>query len=299
MWSGAYYGYSLSKGKFLPTAACAAAGLILLGCIFNLLYKRQSSNIQTRIKFALPGLLIGFFFGGAQLSNMGYENITLQYAGGMFIALAWSAVMGLLVGGFVIRMKEKDRYLSYRLETLWVFFMGLFGTLLGQYITFLIKNRVIPLPLPESWTIAAYGTSITFILWLLFSLPLGFMFAANRTRPVVGGVMTLFGGLMVLWIGLNLAPILFAPKSGLYWSGLVIGLSMCTISIFAMAYPRSHVPIGAITIILSILSIIGAGGGLIIGCLSGILGGSLMVGWDGLKQEAPVGQDAVTPQLPA
>lgn len=79
---------------------------------------------------------------------------------------------------------------------------------------------------------------------------------------------------------------LFLPGSGLLWAGLVIGSLLLIMSCMAMALPQMHVFIGSVIVILSILSYVGAIGGLIIGGIFGIIGGSLIIAWQGEKKEA-------------
>lgn len=56
----------------------------------------------------------------------------------------------------------------------------------------------------------------------------------------------------------------------------------------AMVLPQMHVFIGSVIVILSILSYVGAVGGLIIGGIFGIIGGSLILAWHGEKKEAAI-----------
>lgn len=286
MLTGGYFGGVYFHGGVWAAVFGASAGAAALGGVLGRYYHQASVEVKQRIKFGVTGLVLGALVGGGQIRNMGYTGV-LCYIGLVVGAIVGTGFFALPVAGFINRQKAKQRYLSYTGEILWIFGTGVLGILLSQYITFIVNNGTIRLPLPAHWVIGIYGILFAFILSLLFTIPLGFILAANHTRPVLGAVVAMTGGLLVLWIGINLAPILFVPHSGLYWSGLIIGLSMLTAGILVVFYPRLHVLLGAVTIVLSILSLVGAAGGLIIGSILGIFGGALIVGWNGIPAAQP------------
>ncbi|QQK74582.1 hypothetical protein HUG15_02500 [Salicibibacter cibarius] len=116
---------------------------------------------------------------------------------------------------------------------------------------------------------------------LLLPLSFGYLAAQNSNRPVMGSVFSLVGGLAVLAFGISVAPMLLLPGSGLMWAGLIFGLFMVMLSFVSLTKPEMNVFTGSSIIIFSILSFIGAAGGLIIGGLLGIAGGVLIAAWDG------------------
>ncbi|WP_227003912.1 DUF6114 domain-containing protein [Salicibibacter halophilus] len=99
----------------------------------------------------------------------------------------------------------------------------------------------------------------------------------NR-RPFWGATLTLLAGIMILYIPLHLYAIAFAPGS---WAfiGFLFGGLVVIIGSLAYIYPQFSTVFGVVTIFLSILSIMGALGGFIIGTVTGIIGGALCVGW--------------------
>ncbi len=83
------------------------------------------------------------------------------------------------------------------------------------------------------------------------------------------------------------------------WAGLVTGLVMMVLAVLSIIKPDSHVVLGSFLILTSILSFIGAAGGLIIGGVIGLLGGALVAGWNGQKeQSADSDYPSSTPPLP-
>ncbi|MEW5320967.1 DUF6114 domain-containing protein [Geobacillus thermoleovorans] len=113
----------------------------------------------------------------------------------------------------------------------------------------------------------------------------GYLLAANRNRPVLGAVLAIAGAAFVLIVGISVFPMLLLPGSGLMWAGLVTGLVMVVLGILSIIKPESHVMLGSFLILSSILSFVGAAGGLIIGGVIGLLGGALVVGWNGQKEQ--------------
>ena len=105
-----------------------------------------------------------------------------------------------------------------------------------------------------------------------------------HTIPVAGGVLALLGSLLVLFVGAALALIggflLFLPVgflAGLFFLGLWIGLLMLVFSILIFAVPSLKSAWGTAVIVLSVLSLPFALGGLLFGFLFGLIGGILTI----------------------
>ncbi|MCQ6266825.1 DUF6114 domain-containing protein [Fictibacillus sp. WQ 8-8] len=100
----------------------------------------------------------------------------------------------------------------------------------------------------------------------------------KQERPFLGSILTLLSGALILWVPLNLIVKAFLPGTvsviGILFGGLVL-----LIGIMGLFFPQFSKVFGIVAIFLSILSIIGALGGFIVGTLLGITGGSLMVAW--------------------
>ncbi|WP_209300531.1 DUF6114 domain-containing protein [Lentibacillus salicampi] len=106
----------------------------------------------------------------------------------------------------------------------------------------------------------------------------------NR-RPFWGATLTLFAALLILYIPLHLYAIAFIPGS-LVFVGFIFGGLMLIIGIFSYIYPQFSTVFGVVAIFLSVLSVMGALGGFVIGTLFGIIGGSLLIAWE--KNEVTV-----------
>ncbi|UOE75818.1 DUF6114 domain-containing protein [Parageobacillus thermoglucosidasius] len=145
--------------------------------------------------------------------------------------------------------------------------------------TLLARLEMIPL---NSLIRGVAGLVLPYGVGLFLPLSFGYLLAANKNRPVMGSVFSLIGGGLVLLVGISVAPMLLLPGSGLMWAGLIIGMFMVMLSIFSMVKPETHLFTGCSIIICSILSFIGAAGGLVVGGLLGLIGGTFIAAWDGV-----------------
>jgi len=101
----------------------------------------------------------------------------------------------------------------------------------------------------------------------------------KNERPFWGAVLTLLAALIILYIPLHLFSIAFIPGT-LVFIGFLFGGLLLIIGILAFFYPQFSTIFGILTIFLSVLSIMGAMGGFLVGTLMGIIAGSLCVGWE-------------------
>lgn len=99
----------------------------------------------------------------------------------------------------------------------------------------------------------------------------------TNSRPIVAVVLSLISGIFILGMGL----VLMSLPGSLSTLGLLEGLVMCTLALLLLAYPKFSGILGAFIIVLAIFSIIGALGGLVLGTVFGMLGGTLAVAWKG------------------
>lgn len=98
-------------------------------------------------------------------------------------------------------------------------------------------------------------------------------------RPFWGATLTILAGLMILYIPLQLYAIAFIPGS-LVFVGFIFGGLVLIIGICEYLYPQLSTFFGIATIFLSVLSIMGALGGFLIGTLIGIVAGAMNIAWD-------------------
>ena len=111
---------------------------------------------------------------------------------------------------------------------------------------------------------------------------------------LIGGVFILLGGLLVLAIGAFLAVFGFGFSLVFGVIGMASGILVILGAVMMYVQPRQHVAWGIIVLVFSILSVLGALAGFVVGLVLGIIGGALGIGW---KPEAAV--PAYAPGYPA
>ena len=126
--------------------------------------------------------------------------------------------------------------------------------------------------------------------------------AWKNQRPFWGATLSLLAGLAILWMPLHLFPFAFLPDTLIFLGYLFSGLVIAT-AVAGYLLPSASTYLGILVILFSIVSIFGALGGLFVGTLLGILGGSLMVAWQPKAATAPAapapGDPASAPASPA
>jgi hypothetical protein len=115
----------------------------------------------------------------------------------------------------------------------------------------------------------------------------------RRTRPFAGGLLTMLGGLIVLAGPLSLIRLAVTPGSTVP-VGLTVGALIVLMGLFQWITPFYSLMAGAVTVVLSLVSLLTASfGGLVIGMLLSLTGGALAVAWRPAKAA-----DAITPTSP-
>ncbi|MFB4167723.1 DUF6114 domain-containing protein [Virgibacillus sp. JSM 102003] len=107
----------------------------------------------------------------------------------------------------------------------------------------------------------------------------------RNKRPFWGASLILLAGLMILYIPLHLYAIAFIPGSFVF-VGFLFGGLILIMGILDYIYPQFSTVFGVVTIFLSILSVMGALGGFVIGTVIGIIGGAMSIAWE--KQEVTI-----------
>jgi hypothetical protein len=225
-------------------------------------------EVKHKIQYYIIGVIVGAMMGFSL-----FETDWLGIPVGLAIGVGFYRWV---VSPWVARLKERDKYLSFPGEAFWVPLFSFIGVILGVSAFDRITAAFPQIPAwltPEIWI-------LLILLGSLLSFPLGIMVAANRYRPVIGGTFILIAGALVTWVGINIAPILFMPRSGLYWMGMIVGLAICAVAFLSLSFAENHMTLGITAIILSIVSFLGAAGGMFIGGILGILGGSMVLAWE-------------------
>lgn len=278
---GAFVGLLVALRLYITTgpeiAVVGAIGCILAGFVIGYWLHGASDRPRFMVQYGIEGIMVGIFVGAVQLG--------MRPAAIIEAALIGAVVYGLGVASLALRQKNRDRYLSFKGEAFMVSFFGLLGAFGGSLLADLLaKNKLTHFVSGSPENIAS-NIILIFIGSLLLSVTIGMLVSSNRKRPAIGAVFTIIAGCLVLWVGISIAPILFMPGSGLYWAGLIVGLILIGLGLLIISFPQSHTYLGLAVVVFSILSFVGAAGGLIIGGLFGLLGGTLIVSWMGLENQ--------------
>ncbi|MBV9614053.1 MAG: hypothetical protein JO031_01195 [Ktedonobacteraceae bacterium] len=100
----------------------------------------------------------------------------------------------------------------------------------------------------------------------------------RKGRPFWGAILMMLAGLLILWGPASLLQLAMLPGNSI-WAGLLVGALLFVMGLIQLLAPSYALITGAIGIVLSLISLIVALGGLGIGMLLGIIGGSLGVAW--------------------
>jgi hypothetical protein len=101
----------------------------------------------------------------------------------------------------------------------------------------------------------------------------------KRHRPFWGAFLLMLGGFVIGWLPIQFATELAVIGGAFTVIGLIFAVMVFLTGAFVMAKPELSTIFGVIGIALSILSLIGALGGFLIGMLLGIIGGNLCIAW--------------------
>jgi hypothetical protein len=98
-------------------------------------------------------------------------------------------------------------------------------------------------------------------------------------RPILGPLVLVAAGGAVAVVPLRFADLLALVGGGSPVLGIGMGSAIALCGIGVHALPEFSTEIGAMAMALSILSIFGALGGLLVGLLLGLIGGNLCIAW--------------------
>ncbi|WP_413301716.1 DUF6114 domain-containing protein [Bacillus sp. 1P10SD] len=90
--------------------------------------------------------------------------------------------------------------------------------------------------------------------------------------------MSILSGLIILWVPAKLYEVAAAPGSILFVGFFLGGLTLL-MGILSYIMPRLSTLLGVLAIFASVLSIMGALGGFLIGTILGIIGGAMLIAW--------------------
>lgn len=101
----------------------------------------------------------------------------------------------------------------------------------------------------------------------------------RRGRPFAGGVLLLLAGVLIAYVPLQFAFELMLVGGGYTFVGLLWAVGVSLTGAFVLYRPDLSTMLGVVGVAFSILSLLGALGGFLLGMLLGILGGNLCVAW--------------------
>ncbi|MFK9094503.1 DUF6114 domain-containing protein [Bacillus salipaludis] len=97
-------------------------------------------------------------------------------------------------------------------------------------------------------------------------------------RPFWGATLSILSGIIILIVPAQLYEIAAAPGSMIV-VGLLLGGLTLLMGVLAYFMPKLSTLLGIVGIFASVLSIMGALGGFLIGTILGIVGGSMLIAW--------------------
>lgn len=97
-------------------------------------------------------------------------------------------------------------------------------------------------------------------------------------RPFLGATLCVFSGLIILYVPAQLYELAATPGNMLI-AGFFLGGLTLLMGVLSYIMPRLSTLLGILAIFASVLSIMGALGGFLIGTILGIIGGSMLIAW--------------------
>jgi len=97
-------------------------------------------------------------------------------------------------------------------------------------------------------------------------------------RPFWGAALCILSGLIILWVPATLYEVAAAPGSIIFVGFFLGGLTLL-MGVLSLILPRLSTLLGVLAIFSSVLSIMGALGGFLIGTILGIVGGAMLIAW--------------------
>lgn len=101
----------------------------------------------------------------------------------------------------------------------------------------------------------------------------------RRERPFWGGLLMILASFVIGWIPIQFTFELLLIGGGYTVIGLVFAVLVFLSGVFALLRPDLARIVGISGIVFSLLSLIGALGGLVVGLLMGVIGGNLCLAW--------------------
>ncbi|WP_223595076.1 DUF6114 domain-containing protein [Neobacillus bataviensis] len=97
-------------------------------------------------------------------------------------------------------------------------------------------------------------------------------------RPFWGATLCILSGIIILYVPAQLYELAATPGNILF-AGFFLGGLTLLLGVLGHIMPKLSTLLGVLAIFSSVLSILGALGGLLLGTILGIVGGSMLIAW--------------------
>jgi len=97
--------------------------------------------------------------------------------------------------------------------------------------------------------------------------------------PIVGSIIVVLAGVVIAIVPFQFQKLLSVIGGGNTTVGLLLGGGIVLCGIGAFLKPDFSTELGIVTMALSVLSLFGAFGGLLVGLILGIIGSNMLLAW--------------------
>jgi len=102
---------------------------------------------------------------------------------------------------------------------------------------------------------------------------------ASTRGPILGPLVVIAGGVVIAAVPVRFQGLLSMIGGGNTTVGLGLGGAIVCCGVLAHVKQEFSTELGIVAMVLSVLSLFGAFGGLLVGLILGIVGGNLLLAW--------------------
>ncbi|WP_246987551.1 DUF6114 domain-containing protein [Halorientalis marina] len=106
-----------------------------------------------------------------------------------------------------------------------------------------------------------------------------------RGRPILGPLVLIGAGAVIAYVPLRFEGLLSIIGGGSPVVGFLVGGALACCGVGVHVAPSFSTELGVVAMALSVLSIFGALGGLVVGLVLGLLGGNICIAWRPAPEE--------------
>ena len=104
-------------------------------------------------------------------------------------------------------------------------------------------------------------------------------------RPILGPLVLIVAGAVIAYVPLRFGDLLSVIGGGSPVVGFLVGGALACCGLVVHAAPSFSTELGVVALALSVLSIFGALGGLVVGLVLGLVGGNICIAWQATAEE--------------